>query len=89
MGALTRIVVILNIAVFVAMGVDKFMALRGGRRIPEANLLTFSAFGMAPGLWFGMFFFRHKIKKPSFIVGAVLALATSIGIYVFMWYHDA
>lgn len=83
---LTRILVVLNLAAFVAVGVDKFLAQRGKRRIPEAQLLTFSAFGMAPGLWLGMIFFRHKTKKPSFLVGAVVALLASIGVYALVWY---
>lgn len=82
---LTRIVVLLNLAVFAAVGLDKLFAARGARRIPEATLLTVSAFGMAPGLWLGMVFFRHKIRKPDFLLGAGIALAVSVGIYYLLW----
>jgi uncharacterized membrane protein YsdA (DUF1294 family) len=68
------------------MGLDKFMAMRGGRRIPEARLLVFSAFGMAPGLLFGMLFFKHKTSKKSFVAGAFFALLTSIAVYFLAWW---
>jgi uncharacterized membrane protein YsdA (DUF1294 family) len=86
-AVLTRIVVLVNLGVFVAVGIDKFMAIHGKRRIPEARLLTVAALGCAPGLWLGMVFFRHKIKKKGFVAWAMLALATSIAIYVFAWYR--
>jgi uncharacterized membrane protein YsdA (DUF1294 family) len=89
MWALTRILVMLNLAVFAAVGVDKFMAARRGRRIPESSLLVFSSFGMAPGLWLGMFFFRHKTAKPSFLAGAFVALGVSVGLYVLLWRVNA
>jgi uncharacterized membrane protein YsdA (DUF1294 family) len=85
---LTRIVILVNLAVFVAVGIDKFMAIHGKRRIPEANLLTAAALGCAPGLWLGMVFFRHKIRKGRFVAWALLALATSIAIYIFAWYRN-
>ncbi|MFN0206042.1 MAG: DUF1294 domain-containing protein [Planctomycetota bacterium] len=77
-----KIFAIVNIAVFLAMGLDKFFARTGRWRVSEATLITVAALGAAPGLWFGMFFFRHKTQKKLFIAGAALALVTSIGIYV-------
>lgn len=77
-----KLFIILNLAVFVATGMDKFLATQGRRRISEASLLIMGALGGAPGLWAAMLLFRHKTRKPSFLAGAVLALITSIAIIV-------
>jgi uncharacterized membrane protein YsdA (DUF1294 family) len=86
-AVLTRILLLVNFAVFLTVGLDKFMATHGKRRVPEARLLIAAALGCAPGLWLGMVFFRHKVKKASFLAWATLALASSIAIYVFAWYR--
>ena len=84
---LTRVVILLNLAVFLAVGVDKLMAIWGKRRIPETNLLVISALGCAPGLWLGMIFFRHKTRKRPFLAWAVLTLVSSVAIYFYAWYR--
>jgi len=59
-------VAIVNVAGFAAMGIDKFCAWRGLRRIPEAYLLSIAAFTGAPGIWLGTIAFRHKTVKSTF-----------------------
>ncbi len=63
----------LNAVAFVAMGVDKFRARRGGRRTPEATLLLLALLSGGPGAWCGASVFRHKTRKPSFPVRLCLA----------------
>lgn len=79
-----KVIFIVNAAVFLATGIDKFLAVHSRRRISEATLLTIAALGGGPGLWAGMLLFHHKTQKKVFVVGAVLALATSIAIFVLL-----
>ena len=59
-------VAFVNVVGLLAMGIDKFCAWRGMRRIPEAYLLSIAAFTGAPGVWLGTIAFRHKTVKSSF-----------------------
>ena len=52
-------------------------------RIPEAVLLLASVFGIFGGI-FGMFFFRHKTKKPKFYIGLPLILLAELIITIFL-----
>ncbi|MBI3820492.1 MAG: DUF1294 domain-containing protein [Planctomycetes bacterium] len=79
---MAKFFILYNFAVFLAVGLDKFLAGHSRRRISEASLLIVAALGAAPGLWAGMLLFRHKTRKSLFLAGAVLALATSIAILV-------
>ncbi|MBN9161063.1 MAG: hypothetical protein BGO98_37115 [Myxococcales bacterium 68-20] len=69
-----------SVITFVAFGVDKWRAARKGRRVPERtlHLLTF-AFGF-PGALLGMLAFRHKTRKPAFIVVTALLVAVHVAL---------
>ena len=58
----------------VLYALDKLFAKIGARRIPERTLLFASAVGGAIGASLGMLLFRHKIKKPRFLVSNLLGL---------------
>jgi uncharacterized membrane protein YsdA (DUF1294 family) len=65
----------INIAAFVAFGVDKQRAERERRRLPEAHLLLLALFGGALGAVLGQQVFRHKTLKQPFralLIGAVI-----------------
>lgn len=62
-------VAIINISLFILMGMDKYKAQKRKRRTPEATLLTFAFLGGALGGWIGMYAFRHKTKHVKFILG--------------------
>lgn len=69
---------VVNVAGFSAMGIDKLCAAQGWRRVPEAYLLSMGAFTGAPGVWLGTLVFRHKTVKSSFrrkLVAATLVNA--------------
>lgn len=57
---------VLSIAAFLCYGFDKFAALRGARRIPNATLLGLSFLGGSPGALLGIYLFRHKTKKKYY-----------------------
>jgi uncharacterized membrane protein YsdA (DUF1294 family) len=58
---------------FAAYGLDKRAAVRGGWRIPEAALHGLALIGGVVGAWAGRAVFRHKTRKPVFLVVLVLA----------------
>ena len=60
---------IINLAGFLAMGLDKWKAKRGAWRIPENTLFMFTILGGGIGTTAGIYVFRHKTKKLRFTVG--------------------
>lgn len=60
---------IVNLVLCAMMGIDKFAAKAGKRRIPERALFTLAALGGALGGTVGMYSFRHKTKHASFVIG--------------------
>lgn len=57
---------VMSIVTFFFYGFDKFAALRGARRIPNATLLGLSFLGGSPGALLGIYLFRHKTKKKYY-----------------------
>ena len=64
----------LNLALLLAMGIDKRRAIRKQRRISENTLLTLALLGGSAGGILGMLLFRHKTRKPAFFIGYPLIL---------------
>lgn len=56
-----------NLYALFLMGFDKRRAARGGRRIRERTLFILSAALAGPGIWAGMYTYRHKTKHASFV----------------------
>lgn len=56
-----------NLIVFAMYGIDKYKAQCKKWRIPEATLIGAAVFGVL-GAWAGMYFFRHKTRKPKFFI---------------------
>lgn len=54
---------------FVIYGIDKYRATTGKWRVSESTLLSLAAVGGSVGAILGMLTFRHKIRKPLFIIG--------------------
>lgn len=59
---------VINLLAFLAMWWDKRCAKRGDWRISEAGLFTVVLLGGGVGGILGMYMFRHKTKKPIFVV---------------------
>lgn len=72
---LWRAIAALNTATFLLYGTDKLAAIAGGARVPERLLFLTALFGSPAGGLAGMFVFRHKVSKTSFLfVFAVILL---------------
>ena len=63
------VLVVMNIAAYVLMGVDKKRAKAGAWRIPEKTLFLVTALFGGLGGTLGMTFFRHKTKHWYFKYG--------------------
>ncbi|MBQ8261729.1 MAG: DUF1294 domain-containing protein [Lachnospiraceae bacterium] len=77
-------IVLINIAGFASMGIDKWKAKHRQWRIPEATLFALAIFGGSLGSVIGMYSFRHKTKHWYFVYGlpAILALQLIIVAYL-------
>ncbi|MBQ4050254.1 MAG: DUF1294 domain-containing protein [Oscillospiraceae bacterium] len=78
-------IVAVNALLFVLMGVDKFAAKQGMRRIPEATLFALAAVGGSLGGIAGMRLFRHKTRHRSFTIGFPLILLAQIALGLFIF----
>lgn len=84
---LARILIYLlaiNLIAFLAMGIDKWKAKKGAWRIPEQTLLSLVLLGGGIGGIAGMYFFRHKTKKPRFFIGYPVILISEIVIAIYL-----
>ena len=58
-----------NLAGLLLCGVDKRRAKRKRWRIPERSFFLTALLGGGPGVWAGMYLFRHKTKHWYFVWG--------------------
>ena len=72
------ILVVMNVAAFVLMGIDKAKAKAGAWRIPEKTLFLVTALFGGLGGTLGMSFFRHKTKHWYFKLGFPALLVVQI-----------
>lgn len=61
--------VVVNVAAFAVMAVDKSRARKGAWRISERMLFLLALFFGSIGVWAGMYVFRHKTRHLKFVVG--------------------
>ena len=66
--------VIINVAGFISMGLDKRKAKKHMWRIPEATLFTFALLGGPAGSLLGMKVFHHKTLHMKFVIGMPVIL---------------
>ena len=66
---------IINAAGFLIMCVDKLLAKKEARRVPERTLLWVAALGGSFGSLLGMLLAHHKTRKPKFYITIPLLLA--------------
>jgi uncharacterized membrane protein YsdA (DUF1294 family) len=72
-----------SVPAFALYGIDKRQARSGGWRIPENLLHGVALIGGVIGAWAGRFVFRHKTRKPIFLV--VLVVASVIWAAIVFW----
>lgn len=77
-----------SIALFIIMGVDKYCAKIGARRVPEARLFKIALFGGAPGGWLGMQVFRHKTRHRKFALGFPALAVVQLAILWYLWNYS-
>ena len=77
---LTLYLVVINIAAFAMMGIDKKRAKKHKWRIPETRLFASALMGGGLGAVTGMYFFRHKTKRWYFVVGMPLIMILNFAI---------
>ena len=79
--------ILINIIAFIAMFIDKKKAEKNKWRISEKFLFTLVILGGGIGGILGMYIFRHKTKKPAFVIGfpaiLILEIVTVIVFTVF------
>ncbi|HEX9261602.1 MAG TPA: DUF1294 domain-containing protein [Candidatus Bathyarchaeia archaeon] len=76
------LLVIVNVASLALFGLDKFKSLSGGWRIPESRLLLVAFCGPFGG-YSGMLLFRHKTRKPKFLL-VPIAMFIQLGLIVYL-----
>lgn len=74
---------IVNAAGFLVMTLDKLLAKKNARRIPERTLMGLAAMGGSIGVWGAMYTVRHKTRHAKFYLGVPAILAFQIGIFLF------
>jgi uncharacterized membrane protein YsdA (DUF1294 family) len=76
------LLVALNVVSFALFGIDKRRARHGTWRISESTLLLSGLISGTIGAWAGIYTFRHKSSKPSFLSKLVLASAIDVVVVV-------
>ena len=76
--------VVINIAGFASMGIDKSKAKRPAWRIPEATLFSIALLGGSIGSILGMQLFRHKTKHWYFVVGMPVIFFAQLALAIFL-----
>lgn len=86
--AVIAYLLIINIAVFILCGADKYKSKRGLWRIRERTFFTLSILGGSPFMLLGMYTFRHKTKHLEFTVCVPMILALQIVLVVYLQYKS-
>ena len=79
-GLLLLYYIIINLSTLIIYGIDKLMAVKHAYRVPEKTLILMAGLGGGAGALLGMICFRHKIRKPKFLI--IVPLFTIIHIAV-------
>jgi uncharacterized membrane protein YsdA (DUF1294 family)/cold shock CspA family protein len=74
----------INIAAFVFIAYDKGVAGSGQLRVPESILHTITAIGGSVASTFAMAIFRHKTRKPSFLITHWAIILVQAGLAYFL-----
>ena len=74
----------LNLLTFIVYGIDKWKAVKGKWRIPEATLLILAAIGGSIGALLGMQIWHHKTRHLKFKYGVPFILLTQIVLIYFI-----
>ena len=84
MKVLQIYIVIVNIAAFVIMGIDKYKAQRHKWRISETSIFVAGLVGGGLGVIIGMSFFHHKTKHLKFTLGIPMVVILNIVMFGYL-----
>ncbi|MEN8075533.1 DUF1294 domain-containing protein [Clostridioides difficile] len=77
-------IIILNLTLFILMGIDKRRAKLNKWRISEKSLFLFSLFGGSIGGIIGIYTFKHKTRHLKFTFGfPIILILQLIILYIF------
>ena len=84
---ITLCLLAINVLAWLIFGLDKRLAVKHKRRVPEATLLTLAFLGGSVGAMFAMVLFRHKTDArahPAFVWGipAMFLLQLAAGLWL-------
>lgn len=82
---LAGVIIVMNLAGFLIMGMDKKRARNNHYRISEKTLWNVAFLGGAIGATVGMKHFRHKTKHAPFKFGLPLLAIIEIGIFTYLF----
>lgn len=82
---LAGVIIFMNLAGFLIMGMDKKRARNNHYRISEKTLWNVAFLGGAIGATAGMKHFRHKTKHAPFKFGLPLLAIIEIGIFTYLF----
>ena len=74
---------LINAAGLVLMCLDKLLAKKRVRRIPESTLLLVAALGGSLGATIGMYLVRHKTRHKNFRYSLPLMLVVHVVLLIF------
>jgi uncharacterized membrane protein YsdA (DUF1294 family) len=83
--AIIGYLVLINIAAFAAMALDKRSAQKQTWRMPESSLFMLALLGGSIGAIIGLYHFRHKTKHILFTFGMPLILLLQIATSVYLF----
>jgi uncharacterized membrane protein YsdA (DUF1294 family) len=82
---LASLIIVMNLAGFIIMGMDKKRAKNNNYRISERTLWTIALLGGAVGATTGMNHYRHKTKHAQFKYGLPVLAVLEIGIFIYLF----
>jgi uncharacterized membrane protein YsdA (DUF1294 family) len=83
--ALVAALVLVNVVAFGLVGRDKGRSVAHGERFPEVYFFFLAVFFASPGVFAGLFAFRHKTQKLYFPLGIGLLLVEQIVLVYCLW----
>lgn len=76
---------LISLAGFLLMGIDKRRAKKKLWRIPEATLFLIALLGGSAGSILGMYLFRHKTRHWKFVIGMPLILLLQAALLIWLF----
>lgn len=79
------VLLLVNLAGFTVVGIDKYKARRKAWRIPERVFFWFAIIGGSVGVYSGLLALRHKTRHWYFMIGipVIFFLELLLGFYLY------